>query len=255
MRCDAGPDGVSKRTMAGFVDTLLWWVYPEDCAECRRPALDRRWRAFCRSCWESIHAIDGPVCPCCGRPFDSPIALVESPGHTCGACREFPPAFDRALSPYRYEGVLAKAIHLYKYRKCVDLAAPLAELMLVWQDRLPPCDLVMAVPLHPRRLRSREFNQALLLAHRIARALHVPLSLDHLVRIRATPPQTELDRSARGRNVRRAFAVRRPDELSGRRLLLIDDVLTTGATVNECAKALRRAKVQSVVVFTLARRV
>jgi ComF family protein len=238
-----------------ILDTILHWVFPVDCAACGRPATDRRLPFFCRACWESITPIEGPLCPRCGQPFDSPLALAYSPGHTCRACREKPPRFDRALSPYRYKGVLEQAIRLFKYRRRDALTAPLSDLMLVWADRLPPTDLVMPVPLHPARLRAREFNQSLLLADRIARRLGLPLSFDHLERIRQTRPQTELDRKDRARNVRRAFAVRDPDGLEDRRVLLVDDVLTTGATVNDCARALRRAGAASVVVLTLARRV
>jgi ComF family protein len=240
--------------MMDILDLLLHWIYPVDCAACGQPVLERDWPSFCRPCWDSIRPFTDPLCPCCGRPFASPVALAHSPGHLCGACREAPPAFQQALSPYRYEGVLEKAIRLFKYRNRPFLAAPLAELLLIWRDRLPPCDLVLAVPLHPARLRLREFNQSLLLADRIARRLRLPLSIDDLLRIRPTPPQTELDRKERIGNVRRAFAVRRGAELQGRRILLIDDVMTTGATVNECAKALRRGGVTSVVVLTLARR-
>jgi ComF family protein len=240
--------------MAGLIDTLLGWVYPEDCADCQRPAGDRRWPSLCQACWKSIRAIDVPICPCCGRPFDSLLALADSPGHLCGPCHKSRPTFDRAFSPYRYEGALVTAIHRYKYKQCSQLAAPLAQMMLVWSSRLPTCDVVLPVPLHPTRLRSREYNQALLLAAPIAATLSLPLSVDHLVRVRATLPQTALKRSERADNVRRAFDVRRPQELEDRRVLLIDDVLTTGATVNECAKALRRAKVKAIVVLTLARR-
>jgi len=144
---------------------------------------------------------------------------------------------------------------MFKYRKCPSLASPLADLMLVWKDKIPPVDLVLAVPLHPKRLRMREFNQSLLLADRLATRLGLPLSLNHLLRVRATLPQTELHRADRVQNVRRAFAAQRTDGLQGRTVLLIDDVFTTGATVNECAKALRRAGVERVVVWTLARRV
>ncbi|HEY3196927.1 MAG TPA: phosphoribosyltransferase family protein [Nitrospirales bacterium] len=150
---------------------------------------------------------------------------------------------------------MAHAIHLFKYRKCVALAGPLADLMLVWKDKIPPVDLVLAVPLHSKRLRAREFNQSLLLADHIAASLSLPLSLQHLRRIRATLPQTELHRAERAGNVRRAFAAQPCAELQGRTVLIIDDVFTTGATVNECAKALRRAGVKGVIVWTLARRV
>ena len=240
--------------MPDMLDMILHWVFPIDCTVCGQPAMDRRLSFFCRGCWETIRPIDGPVCPRCGRPFDSPLALISSPGHFCGPCRQKPPAFDRALSPYRYAGVLEKAIRLFKYRRRDALATPLADLMLVWADRLPSVSLVIPVPLHPGRLQHREFNQALLLADRIADRLGLPLSFEQLVRVRATRPQTELDRKERARNVRRAFAVRQPAGLEGQQVLLVDDVLTTGATVNECAKVLRRAGVESVTVLTLARR-
>ena len=240
--------------MPDILDTILHWVFPVDCAACGRPAADRRLPFFCRACWESITPIEGPLCPRCGQPFDSPLALAYSPAHRCRACREKPPRFDLALSPYRYDGVLEQAIRLFKFRRRDTLAAPLADLMLAWADRLPPVDLVMPVPLHPVRLRAREFNQSLLLADRIARRLGRPLSFESLVRVRQTRPQTELDRAGRARNVRRAFAVRDPDGLDNRRVLLVDDVLTTGATVNDCARALRRAGAASVSVLTLARR-
>lgn len=240
--------------MPDILDTILHWVLPVDCATCGGAAADRRLPFFCRPCWGSVTPIEGPVCPRCGEPFDSPLALADSPGHQCRACREKPPRFDCALSPYRYEGVIEQAIRLFKYRRRDTLAAPLADLMLVWADRLPPADLVMPVPLHHSRLRVREFNQSLLLADRIARRLGLPLSFEHLERIRPTRPQTELDRADRARNMRRAFAVREPGDLENRRILLVDDVLTTGATANDCARALRRAGAVSVAVLTLARR-
>src|SRR2546422_5775882 len=103
--------------MPDALDMILHWVFPTDCAVCKRPAVDRRLPFFCRDCWETIRPIEGPVCPRCGRPFDSPLALTSSPGHRCGPCRKKLPVFDRALSPYRYEGVLEKAVHLFKYRR------------------------------------------------------------------------------------------------------------------------------------------
>lgn len=241
--------------MEHWLDRVLNWIYPVDCAACGGPATERRLPCFCRACWETIHPITGPICPCCGRPFDSNLALAYSPGHHCASCREQPPAYDQAFSPFRYEGALERAICLYKYRRRVALAGPLAQLALTWQARLPPVDVVIPVPLHPQRLRTREFNQALLLADRIASRLERPLVYEDLQRLRPTPPQTQLDRAERARNVRHAFAVRPSADLQGRRVLLVDDVMTTGATVGECAKALRQAGVTSVVVLTVARRV
>src|SRR5207237_10486843 len=137
-------------------------------------------------------------------------------------------------------------MHMFQYRKCSYLASPLAYLMLASTDMIASVVLVLAVPLHPKRSRLREFNQSLLLADRLATHLGLPLSLDHLLRVRATLPQTELHRTDRVRNVRRAFAAQQAEGLQGRAVLLVDDVFTTGATVNECATALRRAGVESV---------
>jgi ComF family protein len=123
-------------------------------------------------------------------------------------------------------------------------------------DALPnslSIDVIMPVPLHPRRLREREFNQSLLLADLIALRLELPVAYANLVRIIPSPPQTSLSRKDRLRNLRGAFAVQNPDQISGKRVLLIDDVFTTGTTVNECAKTLRRAGSGDVFVLTLAR--
>jgi ComF family protein len=150
---------------------------------------------------------------------------------------------------------LQEAICLFKFRGKVALAPALAQLMV---DRLPlfdSVDLVIPVPLHPKRLREREFNQSLLLADRIARRLGLPLSYANLVRIAPAPAQTTLSRKRRLKNLRGAFAVRRPDAIAGKRILLIDDVFTTGATVNECAKTLRKAGAGDVFALTLARTV
>jgi ComF family protein len=114
-------------------------------------------------------------------------------------------------------------------------------------------DAVIPVPLYPTKLRDREYNQSLLLADRLSRHTRIPLSYDNLVRTRETPPQTELSRAVRLKNLRRAFTVRRPADMAGKRVLLIDDVFTTGTTVNECAKALRKAGALDVYVCTLAR--
>jgi ComF family protein len=116
-------------------------------------------------------------------------------------------------------------------------------------------DVIIPVPLSLARLRTREYNQSLLLADRVSQARNIPLSYDNLVRIRETAPQTELSRAVRLKNLRRAFAVRRPQDMTGKRVLVIDDVFTTGTTVNECAKALRKAGASEVYVCTLARTV
>jgi ComF family protein len=142
---------------------------------------------------------------------------------------------------------------MFKYHSKVALADALGELMGTAFQNSPDFDVLLPVPLHSSRLREREFNQSLLLADRLHRRLGVPLSYGNLVRLRDTQPQTELSRAARLKNLRRAFAVLHPEEVDGKRLLLVDDVFTTGTTVNECAKALRKAGAADVFVCTLAR--
>jgi len=231
---------------------LLHTILPVDCAACGIALSDDPVPFFCRPCWAGLTPLSGPACPRCGHPFASPVALTFSPDHLCGPCRKRRPAYSKAWSLYPYTTPLQEALCLFKYRSKVALADALGALMLT---AAPPqdLDLVMPVPIHPSRLREREFNQALLLADRLNRTLRLPLSFDNLIRRHPTVPQTELSRSARLKNLRRAFAVRRPNEIQGKRILLIDDVLTTGTTVNECAKALRKAGSGDVFVCTLAR--
>lgn len=133
------------------------------------------------------------------------------------------------------------------------MTKPLARLMISALPREIDIDIIIPVPLHPSRLRVREFNQSLLLADQLGRHLARPVSATHLVRITATDPQTTLPRQARLRNMRNAFEVHRPQDLTDKRILLVDDVYTTGATLNECAKTLRKADSGPVFALTLAR--
>ncbi len=249
---------IASMTMWGWESLWTWalnTLVPADCISCGTPLHTDPVPFLCRPCWQRIRPLHGPACPRCGRPFPSSIALLHSPDHLCGDCRRHRPAFTRAWSAYPYEPPLREAIRLFKYRRKVALAGALGQL---WQSacpNLPDIDLIMPVPLHASRLREREFNQALLLADRLNRRFQLPLSHDNLVRVRETQPQTELTRRARRQNLRRAFGIQRPREIDGKRILLIDDVMTTGTTVNECAKALRRAGAGDVFVATLARTV
>lgn len=194
-------------------------------------------------------------CARCDHPFPSSNATTYSPNHVCRRCAERPPSYTKAWTLYPYRSPLQEAIRLFKYQGKVSLAAPLAALMIA---RLPPLDsidVIMPVPLHSARLRQREFNQSLLLADHIGRRLDVPVAYTDLIRTAPTPAQTTLSRESRQKNLRRAFAVRRPDAIVNKRILLIDDVFTTGTTVNECAKALRRAGSSDVFALTLGRTV
>lgn len=239
--------------IAELIRRLVHAVLPVDCAACGATLSDDPVPFFCRPCWGHITPLRGPRCARCGAPFASGTALSHSPGHLFGACRLRPPSYTRAWSTYPYEPPLQKAIQLFKYEGKVTLAGALGELMVDQTHPLPEADVVMPVPLHPTRLRDREFNQSLLLADAVARRLRLSLSYTNLVRLWETPPQTMLSRTARRKNLRRAFGVVRPAEVTDRRIILVDDVYTTGTTVNECAKALRKAGAADVYVWTLAR--
>lgn len=240
-------------SLAAVIRRVLHTVLPVDCAGCGLALSDDPVPFFCRSCWAKITPLGEPSCPRCGRPFASPVARVYSPDHLCGPCRKRRPSYTKARSLYAYVPPLQEAIRLFKYHRKIALADALGALMVQALDPPRDLDLLMPVPLHPARLREREFNQALLLADRVNRRLRLPLSYDNLVRLRRRPSQTDLTRAARLRNLRRTFSVLRPREVTGKKILLIDDVMTTGTTVNECAKALRKAGASDVYVCTLAR--
>lgn len=234
---------------------ILDFLLPTSCAYCNYPVEDSGVPFFCSSCWADFSSIDGPACPSCGRPFDSPETLSHSPHHLCLTCRQALPAFDQALSIGYFEGPLREAIHQFKYRPCRALGKPLAAWMAGKIRPVSDIDYIMPVPLHTARLRLRGFNQALVIAHELSMAFSLPLSYDNLSRVRSTRPQVELAGEERIKNVAGAFALRRLDELKDRNVLLIDDVFTTGATMNECATVLKNAGVSRVTALTIARAV
>ncbi len=232
---------------------VLNFFLPTACSYCRSSVGDSSVPYFCRSCWSDFSLISGPLCPRCGKPFESPEALSHSPDHECLSCRRQPPRFDQSLSVGEFEGPLREAIHQFKYRPCRSLGAPLGAWMAEGVRMALRPDVVMPVPLHRKRLRQRGFNQSLLLAHGVSERSAILLSFDNLQRIRFTRPQVELSGEERMRNVSGAFALRHPAEVEGKQVLLIDDVYTTGATLSECAEVLKEAGASSVIALTLAR--
>ncbi|PWB78799.1 MAG: hypothetical protein C3F08_08055 [Candidatus Methylomirabilota bacterium] len=198
-----------------------------------------------------------PFCPRCGRPFISPKSLEVSPDHLCGSCRErLPPfAIARAAALYQADGTMRQAILLFKYGGRRTLARHFGRLMVEAAEHLfDPCefDLLIPVPLHRGRERARGFNQSALLAKEVGRRFGLRVSHRILRRVRATEAQSG-GRREREDNVRGAFVVTRPDRVRNKKLLLIDDVLTTGATAGECARTLLSAGATVVGVYTLAR--
>ena len=214
----------------------------------------------CLSCRRSIELVRHPLCSICGRPF------LEASGddHPCASCIKRPPQFVRARAWVCYprealeEHPVRNVVHKFKYGRKVSLGKPLGRLMTRGcEEFLRECraELIVPVPLHARRLRWRGFNQSLLLARQVSRACGVPLDPFVLLRRRETPPQTQFAEEERRKNMRGAFVVNPYISIKKKNILLIDDVYTSGATVNECSRALRRGGAAEVYVLTLARAV
>jgi ComF family protein len=237
---------------------LLNFVYPPRCAGCgARMGLDASGK-ICKPCIELIERVPEPMCQVCGVPLQ---AVDHARSDWCRACAESPPHFGRARAVARYRPgisedgqVVPSIIRRHKYGRDQSLSRALAQCL---GESLPlngeDYDLVIPVPLHRRRLRWRGFNQAALLGFAVARKMDCMLDVVTLARIRDTPPQTWQDSAQRRQNVRGAFAVTRPHRIANRSLLLVDDVMTTGATLDECARILLAAGARRVDVFTLAR--
>lgn len=235
-----------RRLLRSLTDVVL----PPLCHVCRSFIPDADELHICPACRAELPFIARPSCSICGIPFSG-----EGESHPCGACLTAPPLFDAAAAPLLYAGRVAELIHDYKYLYKTHLRRPLALLMVQEGAHFlsPAPEAVMPVPLHRSRLRQRGFNQALLLAEVVAGRLRVPLVRQGLLRTRPTEPQVNLSADERRQNVRGAFSV--PDErcVAGRRILLVDDVLTTGSTANECARVLKAAGARDVRVATAAR--
>lgn len=216
----------------------------------------------CANCLNGFVPVESPLCTACGAPFKS----REGDDHFCGECLQAPRHFGRARAAAVYTPLMMALVQAFKYRAKVQLARPLGLLLATACRRFWPeadIDLVLPVPLHGRRFRHRGFNQAFALVREWAVCDHPPLGgpaagvivKDAVVRIRPTPPQTGLGRRDRLRNIKKAFRVDRRQVIAERRILLVDDVYTTGATVDECAHTLLKAGAARVDVLTLARAV
>lgn len=236
------------RTLATALQDLL---LPPRCHICHKPAPDTGSLHICPDCRAGLPLLAGsPVCSICGIPF-----LSAGDDHPCSRCIAAPPPYTAARAALRYEGACRDLIQHFKYNGKSYLRRPLG---LLTAEQLAPFataqqpDLLVPVPLHPSRLRSRGFNQAVLLGDLLSRQWQIPLLRQGLQRTRPTIPQMELSRKQRSTNLQGAFTVTSPDSVSNRHVMLVDDVFTTGSTLAECALVLRRAGCHTVSAVTVA---
>jgi competence protein ComFC len=230
-------------------------IYPNCCLGCRNriPASGQQ-NLICSGCWDKIERNLPPFCAVCGRHL-TPEAITKNACPSCST-RKTNFYFDRAFSPCVYTGGVKKLIHEFKYSGKDYLGKPLGELMNTfirqYQFPIKHLDFIIPVPLHASRKRQREFNQAEILSQEIAREFNKKVLADTLIRVKPTKTQTELTFPERCQNVEKSFAVIKPELILDANLLLIDDVLTTGATANEAARCLKEAQAGKVLLLTLA---
>ncbi|MCX8157099.1 MAG: ComF family protein [Verrucomicrobiae bacterium] len=234
------------------LDALLAFFYPELCQVCLNAQAGHPNGYVCSACAAQAQPLGPPWCDVCGQPFAGNITGA----FICADCQATPPQFDYARSVMVFDGPVRKIIHQWKYRQAFWLEPRLAPWLTTAATpalRAGDWQAIVPVPLHPIKERERGFNQAGRLARLLSQATALPLNTRVLQRVKHTVSQTRLTRAERAANLRGAFAVPAGVRLAGARLVLVDDVMTTGATLNAAATALRQAGAEAVCAWTLAR--
>jgi competence protein ComFC len=236
----------------GWLNAGLGLLYPEVCQLCGEVRATPAEGYVCGDCQSKARFIQEPFCQCCGRPYEGAITTQFE----CTNCREMEWHFRSARSAVVARDPVLEVIHRYKYQRALWFEPFLAELLIraagpVLDQRKP--GMIVPVPLYPAKEREREFNQAERLARRLGAATQIPVNKQLLRRVLPTRTQTQLSRQERLANVHNAFALRRGKRLNGERIVLVDDVFTTGATTSACARVLTAAGAGEVCVWTVAR--
>jgi competence protein ComFC len=230
----------------------LAFVYPESCQLCGEERAKVADGLVCSNCWQQVRFIRPPFCDRCGLPFEGDITTKFE----CGNCKEMELHFSSARSAAVMASVVRETILSFKYQRALWFEPFLADLFL--REAVPVLreqkwDCIVPVPLHSVKEREREFNQAERLGSHLARALKIPMRTEYLKRVLPTDTQTRLKKQERAANMRNAFALQKDVKSNGERVVLVDDVFTTGATTSACAKVLLKAGASEVCVWTVAR--
>ena len=228
-------------------ETAITFLYPAECRVCKEFLGATSIPYICNNCWQDIDFLEPPWCDICGTPGIDGL---------CDACATTPPRYGKLRSVAFYQTTLQQAIHFFKFEKKKVLTRHLIQLIdahIPSDCSIAEYDFILPVPIHKKRLRERGFNQATLLADGIGKSEGVRVLRNTLVRKRHTVAQSSLDREARQQNLRGAFEIRNPDIICGKRLLIFDDVFTTGATIREIVSELWTVDPAEVDVLTLAR--
>lgn len=234
-----------RQAFTATLDLLL----PPDCLLCAHPLTSSSSTNLCPDCFSHVTPVGAGHCTCCAQHFQSPAS-----NHLCGNCLQQPPAFSIVHAAGIYQGTIKDAIHRLKYRGQLTLARPLGDLVLTSlteRDKAFIPDKIIPVPLHIKRLRKRGYNQALEIARPIAKGLNVPLDVKMLQRVRHTPHQQGLSAKDRRKNLRNAFTL--TSKPVAEKILLIDDVMTTGETLRECSRTLKNSGAQEIRVAVAGR--
>ncbi len=232
-----------------IIKASLTLLFPPTCPCCKKMTGNNS-QPLCGECFAQLKFIKTPYCSCCGRVFSG-----SGENHLCGDCLKSSWAFDKARSIFSYEKIIARLIHELKYSgktTGLETIGWLSRQTAIIDDFDNP-DFIIPVPLHIKRLRQRGFNQAQVLAKSIFPDDKKKIRTDLLIRQTDTQSQTGLSGKQRRKNLKNAFIVKNPSEITGRNILILDDVFTTGSTVNECAKALKIAECKRIEILTICR--
>ncbi len=235
-----------------FFQSLVDLLYPQHCLICSEAIIDSSYESACKACLEKICINVSPLCNKCGFPLKG----VSAKNGSCSKCRNKLYYFDRALSVSEYSGITKKCIQLLKYKRKLKIGKNLSRIMLEFLKahfNIASIDLITAVPLHKTKLKERGFNQSELFADFIRLNLNLPASFNNLRRVRNTLSQYQLSLEKRQLNIKDAFDCNDKSFFKNKSVLIVDDIFTTGATLNECSRVLKNAGAKKVYTLTMAR--